>query len=237
VQIAAELAASGRDVTIAAGPHRRVPRRYRGRDIMRWLDALGVLDWRPDDEAARRRLVSEPSLQLDADGDLDLGTLAGRGVTVAGRLVGVADGRVSFDDDLGASVADAERRLRRLLDRIDHMADDLGVAPSTVDVPELVLGPGPASLPVGAGGIDAVVWATGFRRSYPWLHAPAFDERGEIRHDRGCTPIPGLYVIGMPFQSGRRSTYIDGARIDAPIVADAIDRRRVRQRSVTAAVA
>ena len=71
-----------------------------------------------------------------------------------------------------------------------------------------------------------MVWATGFRRAYPWLHIPVLDGDGEIRHQRGITPVPGLYVAGMRYQSGRRSTFIDGARIDAPLIADDIDRTR-----------
>ena len=75
------------------------------------------------------------------------------------------------------------------------------------------------------GPFDAVVWAAGFSRAYPWLHVPVLDARGEIRHQRGITPAAGLFVAGMRVQSGRRSTFIDGARIDAPVIADAIERR------------
>src|SRR5262249_21315139 len=81
------------------------------------------------------------------------------------------------------------------------------------------------TIDVGPAGIDAVVWATGFRRAYPWLHLPVFDRHGEISRDGGRTPVPGLYVAGMRLQSGRRSTFIDGARCDGLEVADAIDRR------------
>ena len=73
------------------------------------------------------------------------------------------------------------------------------------------------------------MWATGFRRAYPWLHVPVLDAGGDIRHQRGTTPIPGLYVAGMRFQSGRRSTFIDGARLDAPVIADAIERHAAAQ--------
>src|SRR5215212_4602563 len=41
VQIAEELRRSGREVVLAVGRHVRVPRRYRGRDIMWWLDRAG----------------------------------------------------------------------------------------------------------------------------------------------------------------------------------------------------
>jgi putative flavoprotein involved in K+ transport len=71
-------------------------------------------------------------------------------------------------------------------------------------------------------GISTVVWATGFRPSYPWLALPALDHGGQIRHRRGITVVPGLYAIGLRFQSRRNSTFIDGARHDAAYLADRI---------------
>ena len=67
-----------------------------------------------------------------------------------------------------------------------------------------------------------MVWATGFRPSYPWLAVPVLDRDGRIRHQRGVTAVPGLYAIGLRFQSRRNSTFIDGARHDAAYLADRI---------------
>lgn len=227
-QIAYELARAGRAITVAVGSHRRAPRRYRGRDVMWWLDELGSLDRAPRDEAERQRLLGEPSLQLAADAAIDLNTLSEAGVALTGHLRHVADDRVWFAADLAETVTDAERRMRRLLARIDERADQLALPEDPLGVPGVNLTPAPASLDVGPGGVDAVVWATGYRRTYTWLRVPVFDARGEIRHQRGITPVPGLYVAGMRFQSGRRSTFIDGARLDAPVVAHAIEQRAAR---------
>jgi putative flavoprotein involved in K+ transport len=229
-QIADELARSGRQVTVAAGRHRRVPRRYRGHDIMWWFDDLGLLDRPARSEDERQRLVREPSLQLAADRAVDLNVLRENDVEVTGHLAGVADGRVWFADDLVATVAEADQRLRRLLVRIDERADRLGAPRDGDSLRPVEVTPAPRSLALDEGGVDAVVWATGYRRSYPWLHIPVLDAGGEIRHDRGITPVPGLYVSGMRCQSGRRSTFIDGARLDAPVVAHAIERRAARER-------
>ena len=223
-QIASELARAGRDVTLAVGRHRRVPRRYRGRDIMWWLDQLGALDRIPRDEEDRQKLLREPSLPLSADTALDLNTLADDGVAVTGRLVDVTGGRAWFANDLPTTVADAETRLRRLLERIDDHAAQFGVAAPRDHLVAVKPPIGPSSLDLRPGGVDAVVWATGFRRAYPWLHVPVLDANGDIRHQHGITPVAGLYVAGMRFQSGRRSTFIDGARLDAPVIADAIER-------------
>jgi putative flavoprotein involved in K+ transport len=68
-------------------------------------------------------------------------------------------------------------------------------------------------------GIRTVVWATGYVRRYPWLRVPVLDAAGEIRHQGGVTPAPGLYVLGQRFMLRRRSHFIDGCGIDAEEIA------------------
>ena len=77
-------------------------------------------------------------------------------------------------------------------------------------------------LDLRAAGIRTVVWATGYRRSYPWLRLPVLDRAGEIRQRRGRTPVPGLYVLGQRFQHHRSSNFIGGVGRDAAFVADHI---------------
>jgi putative flavoprotein involved in K+ transport len=74
-------------------------------------------------------------------------------------------------------------------------------------------------------GITSVIWATGHRRAYPWLNLPVLDDAGEIRHRRGVTPVPGLYVLGQRFQHYRNSNFIDGVGRDAAAVADHLAHR------------
>ena len=68
-------------------------------------------------------------------------------------------------------------------------------------------------------GLGAIVWATGYRRAYPWLHVPVFDEAGEIVHTRGITCVPGLYVLGLAYQFRRSSHFIGGVGQDAETLA------------------
>jgi len=79
-----------------------------------------------------------------------------------------------------------------------------------------------SDLDLRAAGIRTVVWATGYRRSYPWLRLPVLDSSGEIRQRRGRTPVPGLYVLGQRFQHYRSSNFIGGVGRDAASVADHI---------------
>jgi len=221
VQLAEEIHASGRPVTLSVGRHTRLPRTYRGWDIMWWLDVTGILDERveeiADPEAARR----QPSLQLvgrPQRASLDLNVLQELGIRLAGRTVGVAGRTVRFADDLAATTRAADVKLTRLLDRIDAFISEAGLA-AAMPPPDrpapVVPPPGPAELDLDAAGIRTVLWATGFRRSYPWLDAPVFDEHGEIRHDGGVTPAAGLYVLGLNLQRRRKSTYLDGVGTDA----------------------
>ena len=94
---------AGREVVLAVGAHTRLPRRYRGRDVMWWLDAMGVFDRASTRRRPRRRASRPCSSSGSADGrDVDLRALQERGVRLAGRLTGVDGGRVRFADDLAA---------------------------------------------------------------------------------------------------------------------------------------
>jgi putative flavoprotein involved in K+ transport len=213
VQIAHELVRAGRRVVLAVGCHTRLPRRYRGRDILWWLDRIGSFDRMPNADARR----AEPSLQLVATADargVDLGVLRAAGVRLAGRLR-VLDGTIAgFADDLGDTMDAAQRRLTRLLGEIDR---DAAAAPGPVPDPPPVLAVPvtPARIDLRRASISTVLWATGFRPRYPWLAVPVLDRDGRIRHSRGVTAVPGLYAIGLRFQSRRKSTFVDGARHDA----------------------
>jgi putative flavoprotein involved in K+ transport len=213
VQIADELRRAGRPVTLAVGDHVRVPRTYRGRDISRWLDELGVLDERYDEVEDLARARRLPSLQLVGSPErrsLDLATLSAAGVQLTGRLVGVARGRALFSGSLANFLKAGDLKQARLLDRVDaHVGGGPGDRP------------GPTPLPAPVTELDlarfaAVVWATGHRPRYPWLDPALLDRHGAIRHDGGVVvAAPGMYVIGLPFTRRRRSNLIAGVGPDA----------------------
>jgi len=240
IQLASEIERSGRHVTLAVGGHTRLPRHYRGLDIMAWLDAMGVLSETADQVWDVDASRDEPSLQLIGDEghrSLDLGILQAEGVRVVGRVLEVRGRQVALADDLAASVEHAEAKMHRLLDRVDRFIESSGRAesfagadrPRPVPVPPL-----PAALDLGAAGIRTVVWATGYRREYPWLHVPVLDDRGELRHEGGVTPEPGLYALGLYFMRRRNSSFLDGVGADAAELADHIQRRLRRRRHVAA---
>lgn len=224
VQIADELVDAGRDVVLSVGSHTRLPRRFRGHDILWWLDRIGSLDRTIDEAADPDAARREPSLQLaGSDRPVDLPALQRRGVRLAGHLIGARAGEVSFADDLAATTQAAAARMIRTLTDIDRYAGRTG--PGLV-APPVDARSAPARLHLGRTGIGTVVWATGFRPAYPWLDVPVLDPNGRIRHRRGVTAAPGLYAIGLRFQHRRNATFIDGARHDAAYLADHLAARR-----------
>ena len=219
VQIADELRRAGRPVTLAVGDHVRVPRTYRGRDIYRWLDELGILDERYDEVEDLVRARRLPSLQLVGTPErrsLDLAALSAAGVELTGRLVGIARGRAQFSGSLANFVKAADLKQGRLLDRVDAHVDECGLRdevgppdrPSPTPVPTVVT-------ELGLARFSAVVWATGHRPRYPWLDPGLLDRHGAIRHDGGVMNTAGMYVLGLPFTRRRRSNLLAGVGPDA----------------------
>jgi putative flavoprotein involved in K+ transport len=157
--------------------------------------------------------------------DVDLPALQRRGVTLTGRLDAVDDRHVRLADDLPASTAAADARLHRLLAGVEAYARATGLADEispAAPVAAARTAGAPTELDLHAEGIRTVLWATGYRRAYPWLHVPVLDAAGEIRHTAGATPAPGLYVMGMRRQTRRNSTFLDGVRHDAAVVASGV---------------
>jgi putative flavoprotein involved in K+ transport len=72
---------------------------------------------------------------------------------------------------------------------------------------------------------DAVVWATGYRPDYSWIHAPVLGPDGHPRHRRGVTESPGLYFLGMHNQYSRGSSLIYWVRHDAAHIVSQIRAR------------
>jgi putative flavoprotein involved in K+ transport len=233
-QIAAELHRAGRHVVLAAGSHARSQRRYRGRDIWYWLGDIGYLDRTIDQFGGPA--TRTPTLALSgANGgeQLDLGVLQALGVTLTGRLERFDGTQALFADDLQTIADEADLQMRSVLDDVDeHIERTRPSWPHPPEpVSELRLAPGPASVDLAAHGISTVVWATGYRREYPWLQVPVFDDRGEIAQRHGVTPVDGLYALGLRFQRRRASNIIGGVGADALLVAQQIaDRATERDR-------
>ncbi|MGH3187099.1 MAG: flavin-containing monooxygenase [Streptosporangiaceae bacterium] len=231
VQLAGEIQRSGRPVTLSVGEHVRLPRTYRGRDVLWWMDASGVWDQRYDeveDLTRARRLPSPQLVGTPERATLDLGALASIGVEMVGRWAAVRDGRALFSGGLRNMFSLADLKMGRLLETFDEWAIQAGrdgeVGPAERFEPTGVPAAPRLQLDLRSGEIGAIVWATGFRPDYGWLDVPVVDAKGQLRHDGGVIDSPGLYALGLPVLRRRRSTFICGIEDDARAVIDHLAR-------------
>jgi putative flavoprotein involved in K+ transport len=226
-QIAEDLHLAGRRVHLAVGSAPRIARRYRGRDVVAWLDDLGHYDLpveqHRDGEAAR---VGTNHYVTGRDGghDIDLRTFAVQGMRLYGTLTGLAGSALTFAPNLTAHLDRADAVDDGAKDVIDRHIAAAGIDAPTEDryVPVWAPAEDPKELELEGSGITAVVWAIGFRADWSWVKVPVFDGTGYPTHHRGVTAAPGLFVLGLPWLHTWGSGRFAGIARDAEFVADAI---------------
>ena len=203
VQLAAELRRSGRPVTLSVGEHVRLPRTYRGRDVLWWVDASGVWDQRYDEIEDLTRARRLPSPQLAGTPErmtLDLNALTAMDVELVGRWAAVRDGRALFSGGLRNVFSLADLKMQRLLDTFDEWARAGGYGaqhrPSERFPPTRVPESTRLQLDLRSGEIGAIVWATGFRPDYRWLDVPVVDAKGPVAPRRWNGRQPGTVRAG-----------------------------------------
>ncbi len=228
VQLADEIHRSGRPVTVSVGEHVRMPRVYRGKDIRYWFEVTGLADERYNevDDIVRARTVPSPQLVGTPERlMLDLNALTDQGVRMVGRLAGIRDGKAQLSGSLHNKCDRSDLKMGRLLLGIDEWVTENGLdadfdPPHRYERTRVEKSP-PLGLDLASGEIKTVVWATGYRPDYSWLHVPVLDHKGRLRHDGGIvTDSPGMYRIGLNFLRRRKSSFIHGAEDDAPDLVD-----------------
>ena len=230
VQLAAELRQSGRPVILSVGEHVRLPRTYRGRDVLWWMDVSGVWDQRYDelDDLPRARGLPSPQLVGTPERTtLDLNALTSMGVELVGRWAALRDGRALFSGGLRNMFSLADLKMERLLDLFDEWARtdgaDPDVSPSERFEPTEVPRSPRLEIDLRGGEVRSIIWATGFRPDYRWLDLQVVDSKGQLHHEGGVVASPGVYALGLPVLRRRKSTFIHGIEDDAREVIDHLD--------------
>jgi putative flavoprotein involved in K+ transport len=219
--IADELHASGRTVFLSVGSNPRIPRRYRGKDILAWTSAAGLRTL-ADDRFSQHAHISEAGPR-----DLALDALAARGVHLVGHVDGFAGTRLQLSMDVRSRLLAAERFERELLAAIDAWIDGSGIE-APVEPPrrgfrfELRER---AHLDLLEEGIASVIWATGYGYDFSWIEADVLDEHGEPRLERGVTSVAGLYFVGMSWRDRPLSAYVGSVAGEADHVAAHVEER------------
>ena len=225
-QIADELNRAGCKVYLSVGPHDRPPRRYRGRDFVWWLGVLGLWDLAAQKPGAEHVTISVSGAY--GGQTMDFRRLAGEGVTLLGMTASYNDRTLTFADDVKKNIAAGDAYYFEILDAADAYATAMGLdLPSEPTARKMFADPASLIDPISSldfvkKGITTIIWATGYKQDFSWLNIDAFDDKGAPIHQRGVSKEPGVYFLGLPWQSRRGSTFLWGVWHDAKFIADQI---------------
>jgi len=225
-QIARELHRAGRPVHWSLGRASRWPRRYRGRDLFRWLAELGIFALSREEHPAGELVRREPkpfiSEVLD-DGPEDPRRLAREGMVLHGRLGGCSGEVLRFAPDGGARLRDGDLACAAMAKLIDTLAGQRGMALPAASLLTTDFEPAwpGLELDLRRAGIATVIWATGYDSEWrSWIALDVFDPEGYPRQTRGVTREPGLFFVGLDWMHTWGSGLLYGVAGDAAHVVE-----------------
>ena len=225
-QIGDELLRAGRTVFLSVSRHRRVPRRFRGKDVTWWLEKMGRFEQPIESFPGRQWPPSVVVTGVSGGYDVNVRQMAADGIHVLGRVLGTGDGRLMV-----------ERNANEVLDRADEAyagfvaaARELSARHPDWDLAEEEQGNGSAARPATVAEIDSlqlrrqrittIIWATGYGYDYDWLQAPVLDVQRRPLQQRGVSPVPGLYFLGLHWMHTFKSGLLSGVGRDAEYLAE-----------------
>ena len=228
-QIAEELFRSGRRVYLSFGRHTRLPRRYRGRDLIWWLSAMG-LDQKSTEEQGPDR--TKPLITGAFGGNtIDFRRFAAEGVTLLGRIQGAHQGVVNLASDLGKRLAYGDGSYTAFLDMMDAYVERHGLDMPEEPTARIVLPDPPCLieplryLDLHDAGIGTVFGPQAMTTDFGWIEVPVLNTRGEPVHHQGITEMPGMYFLGLRWLTNFKSSLLSGIGEDAARLADHIASR------------
>ena len=228
-QIAEELNEEGRKVFLSVGSAGRFPRRYRGKDITRWLDEMGF-DMTVDKLPSPKAKFEGSSHGTGKNGGhtINLHQFARDGMVLLGHIQSAQQDHIVLAPDLKENLAKADEVETRLVNRIDEYIEANGLDVPVEILPELRDGYDvdmKNELDLKSNGINNVIWATGYKFDFAIVKLPVFDEDKYPMQKRGVTEYPGLYFIGLPFLHNSNSGTLNGVGDDANHVVSMITTR------------
>ncbi len=230
-QIADDLQQSGRQVYLSVGRHSRTPRRYRGKDFAYWGAALKRPEQIVDTVPVNLRKGAEVLLTGANGGyDVDLRSMAARGIVLLSHSQGIKAGDLILADDLEQHLAKGDESFAAFKKSVDEYVTRNGL--DVAEEQESEVSPNSRkeiSSPVSHlnfkdAGVGAIVWASGFRYEFEFVKLPIFAEDGEPVHRRGVTQMPGIYFLGLRWLYKRKSAFLlrAGPAEDAAYLAEQI---------------
>jgi putative flavoprotein involved in K+ transport len=229
-QIAEDLHLAGRQVHLCVGGAPRTARRYRGKDVVAWLEEMGYyrmpIHEHPKKDSVRAK-ANHYVTGRDGGRDIDLRKFALEGMKLHGRLKEIDGETLRFAADLKQTLDHADEVAESIKATIDKF-----IASKQIDAPteppyRPLWQPDSEALDLNyrEAKIGAVIWSIGYRTDYTWIELPVFNGKGYPAHERGVTPIRGLYFLGLPWQYTWGSGRFSGVAADAEHLAARIESR------------
>lgn len=200
-QIAEDLHLAGRQVHLCVGTAPRVNRRYRGNDVVNWLDDMGyyqtTINEHPEGKNASHA-TNHYVTGRDGGRDINLRIFAEQGMKLYGRLQEAKDNTIYFDSDLYENLDYADDVAKKIVDSIENYIQENNIeAPADDNIysdyqPETL-----EKLDLENSNITTIIWATGFKTQFDWIQLPAFDQTGFPEQQRGVSEVDGLYFLGL----------------------------------------
>ncbi len=230
VQIAEDLIESGRKVFISTSQVARVPRRYRGKDIVDWLMLTGYNEVRTTD-VTDHQILKMKQPQVSGVGvrghTASLQSLARKGVVILGKIETADTSTVFIQPNAAAHVKFADEFSRKMKVMIDEFVQKSGLqAPPAEedfdDQPDETAecASGISSFDLKETNIRSIIWTTGFTGDFSYLKLPYFNDDGMLKHTDGISDIEGLYFLGLPWLRKRKSGIILGIKEDSEFIAE-----------------
>jgi putative flavoprotein involved in K+ transport len=227
-QIAEELLAAGRTVYLSVGRCPWLPRRYRGRELVHWLIETGLADDTVDSlPSPAARLTCNPPVSGNEGGhDCNPRSLARRGAILVGRIEGIDEVVVRIGRGLEESLANGDEFEATFKRRVNDYVRTTGLDVPEPD-PDASHFPVPSltKLDLRAAGVGTILWANGFRPHHSWIEGVEIDGQGWPVHERGVSPVPGLFYVGLHWLYKRKSALSLGVGEDAAHVVEHLDSR------------
>lgn len=224
-QIGDELLRAGRTVLISVSRHRRVPRRFRGKDVTWWLERMGRFDQTVDSFPGRQWPASVVVTGVNGGYDVNVRQMAADGVRVLGRVLGARDSRLMVERSANGVLDQADQAFAGFIaaarevaaaDPDCNLAEEETTAPAALPTPVAEID----WLDLRRENIASIIWATGYDYDYGWLQVPVLDVQGRPLQQRGVTPVPGLYFLGLHWMHTFKSGLLSGVGRDAQYLAE-----------------
>jgi putative flavoprotein involved in K+ transport len=242
-QITEDLLEKGKKVFLSTSLVPRIPRRYRGKDIMDWLIETRFMDVKthevPDPKMLRMRVPLLSGIGTLGH-TISLQGLARKGAILLGKMENADEKNAHFQDNAAMHVKFADGFSEMVKTTIDEfiLNNQLTSPPRETDEDDRpdTDASGASSvkkLDLQKNNITSIIWATGFSADFSYLKLPVTDHEGNLKHKNGIMDVDGLYLLGYHWLRNRKSTLIYGIQEDAEFIVEEVRRSLQIKNKVT----